>query len=149
MIGMLNCGSENTADFYASPRESSLYQKGRVRTRSTVGYSSDGRKFVDGQPLDKCTPSEMWHEVLKKASVTSVIERSLLHIENEPTAVSDSELETKKASKNPRNDISSMWQQVISDVRARTSKNQTPIEKSRNREQSVTSAVEERLDSPS
>uniref|UniRef100_A0A914ZT83 Uncharacterized protein n=1 Tax=Parascaris univalens TaxID=6257 RepID=A0A914ZT83_PARUN len=149
MIGMLNCGGENIADFYASPRESSLYRNGRVRSRSIVGYSSDGRKFVDGEPLDRCTPSEMWDEVLKKASVASVIGRSLLHVESKPTAVSDSELEVKKASENPGNDITCMWQQVISDVRARTNKNHTPVEKSRNGKQSVTSAVEEKLGSPS
>ncbi|KHN81781.1 hypothetical protein Tcan_15253 [Toxocara canis] len=131
MIGMLNCGSENTADFYASPRQSSLYQKGRIRSRSVVDYSNGGRVFVDGQPLDKSTPSEMWHELLKKASVSAVIDRSLLHIENDQGAVSDSEIDVRSTRKRS-DDISYRWQQVICDVRDDINKSRTAAKKAHN-----------------
>ncbi len=74
MIGMMNMGGD--ADFYAAARQSSLY-KDRNSRRSTIEYTTGGRKMLNGKPQTEESPDEMWEQLLLRA-ITAKVKDSLI-----------------------------------------------------------------------
>ncbi|MFH4975661.1 hypothetical protein AB6A40_002370 [Gnathostoma spinigerum] len=69
MLGMMNCGGGDTpADFYAASRPSSLYNREKYlsKAKETLSYSADGRLLIDGQPIQRESPEEMWRQLLNR-----------------------------------------------------------------------------------
>ncbi|CAJ0604661.1 unnamed protein product [Cylicocyclus nassatus] len=104
MIGIMNCGSDASVEFYASNRASSLYQRKASKDERT--YTADGRVLINGVPETQDTPAELWRSLIYKAATARVIKEmedkdggplavirrfsSRLGLRRNPTAVKES-----------------------------------------------------------
>ncbi|KAK5967140.1 hypothetical protein GCK32_008037, partial [Trichostrongylus colubriformis] len=72
MIGIMNCGHDTSVEFYASNRQSSLYQ--RKTSKDSRTYTPEGRVLINGVPETQECPDEMWRSLICKAITTRVME---------------------------------------------------------------------------
>ncbi|VDO05454.1 unnamed protein product [Haemonchus placei] len=71
MIGIMNCGSDSSVEFYASNRQSSLYQHKTSKDSRT--YTPEGRVLINGKPEIPETPDDLWRSLICRAITTRVM----------------------------------------------------------------------------
>nr|CDJ93618.1 Hypothetical protein CBG00664 [Haemonchus contortus] len=85
MIGIMNCGSDSSVEFYASNRQSSLYQ--RKPSKDTRTYTPEGRVLINGKPEVPETPDDLWRSLICRAITTRVMKDPNSPKESGPLAV--------------------------------------------------------------
>ncbi|KAL3993613.1 hypothetical protein ACH3XW_18285 [Acanthocheilonema viteae] len=77
MLGLVNLPSESV-DFYAQPKSnhSNFAFLGQGRNKSTVSYTDDGRRIINGKVVDGKEPHEMWCNLLINLFIKSIARRS-------------------------------------------------------------------------
>uniref|UniRef100_A0A0M3HPQ1 FHA domain-containing protein n=1 Tax=Ascaris lumbricoides TaxID=6252 RepID=A0A0M3HPQ1_ASCLU len=75
MISILNAGSDEVV--FSSPRQSNLFNNGKLVRSHSVSYLSDGRVFIDGHPKAYISPVTMWGEVIKRSTSTAKIDEAI------------------------------------------------------------------------
>ncbi|KAK6024390.1 hypothetical protein OSTOST_09798 [Ostertagia ostertagi] len=67
----MNCGSDSSVEFYASNRQSSLYE--RKVSKDSRTYTPEGRVLINGMPETQESPDDMWRSLICKAITTRVM----------------------------------------------------------------------------
>uniref|UniRef100_A0A0N5AGN8 PH_9 domain-containing protein n=1 Tax=Syphacia muris TaxID=451379 RepID=A0A0N5AGN8_9BILA len=75
MLGPMNIGSETAADFFSPIRQTSIFERARMRRAKTVSYTADGRLLLDGQLAEQDTPEEKWQDLIYRALLFRLISK--------------------------------------------------------------------------
>lgn len=73
MIGMMNSGVESSVEFYASARQSSLYDPAKKISHNRT-YTAEGRILVDGAPLSPtASANDLWSNTILRGFATNMV----------------------------------------------------------------------------